>query len=156
MSKSLKILLVCGFCLTRAAIGLADAPPVALELRIILAHNQEKKIDPRLKDLAATLSTLRFSAFELKTATTFNLGEGTTFRTQLPNSAWLEVTTRGLTDERKLRLDIEVKQIKFKTTVAIAAGATLAVGGPAYEAGTLILALTRPAPVNTTTSTSTP
>lgn len=123
----------------------AEAAPVKLNIKVIHAHNKGKKIDPKLKKLAKQFASLRFTAFELKDEASLNLEIGSSGSVQLPGEEWMKITTRSLEDN-KLRLEFVVEKLKFKTTAVIAAGATLAVGGPPFEDGSLILAVTRPKP----------
>ena len=102
------------------------------------------KLDPKLKDLASAFKKLDFTAYELKDEATFNLEMNSTGRMQLPSQDWMTIKTLGTVGPNdKLRLQLEVKKLKFKTTVAIDPGATLAVGGPPFQDGALILAVTR-------------
>ncbi len=122
----------------------AAANTASLQLKVIHAHNRGKVVDPRLSALAKEFARLSFTSYELKDEAAFNLDIGASFRMQLPSKAWMVIHARELTADGKLRLDIDVQQLKFKTTVVIAEGATLAVGGPQHDGGTLILALTWP------------
>jgi hypothetical protein len=121
----------------------AQAAGHKLVVRIIHAHNKGQSVDAKIKDLAKDLAQLKFSSYELKDEATFDLDTGAVGRMQLPSKRWMTVTPLVLESDGKLKLDFEVKELKFKTTVGLAAGATLAVGGPAYEDGALILAVTR-------------
>ena len=138
--------------LVTASSGRAQSGPASLpvDLRVIYAHNDGTEVDARIKDLLPTFASLRFSAYVLKSQGEFSLSPGTSVRAQLPDATMLEIATRSINAAGQLRLDIEIKKIKFKTTVAIAPGATLAVGGPPYEKCSLIFALTRPGLAPTT------
>ncbi len=136
---------VVALALALMAARVAEAAPVRLNLKIIHAHNKGKQIDPKLKKLVKQFASLRFSAFELKDEANFNLEIGASGSMQLPGGEWMKINTQSLHDD-KLRLELVVDKLKFKTTVTIASGATLAVGGPAFEDGSLILAITRPKP----------
>jgi hypothetical protein len=121
----------------------AEAAPVKLEIKVIHAHNQGTEIDPKLVKLVKQFASLRFSSFQLKDEASFNLEIGASGRLQLPGGEWMRLNAKSLEAE-KLRLELAVKKLRFKSTVVIADGATLAVGGPAFEDGALILAVTRP------------
>jgi hypothetical protein len=116
-----------------------------LEIRVVHAHKNNAKVDPRVKDLLVELPLLqkKFSGFELKDSATFKLIEGAAGRMQLPNGKWMNVFSQGET-AKKLRIKVEVKELKFSATASIDRGATLAVGGPPYKDGSLILVMTRP------------
>ncbi|MBI3178110.1 MAG: hypothetical protein HYZ27_00525, partial [Deltaproteobacteria bacterium] len=113
----------------------AAAAPVALNIRVIHAHNKSKEIDAKLKDLAKDLAKLAFTGYALKDQATFNLDAGAAGRMQLPDGEWMTVRAQELTKDGSLRLDLSVDKLKFKSTVTIAAGATLAVGGPPFDSG---------------------
>jgi hypothetical protein len=125
---------------------MAAAEPVHLDVKVIYAHNKTTGIDPKLKKLAKDLSSLKFTAYELKDEAALQLELGSTGRVQLPTKEWLSVRPRELADDGKLRVDLEIEKIKLKTTSTIAKDGTLAIGGPAYQDGTLILAISRAAP----------
>lgn len=131
------------FMLVIAGTGVAHAEPVQLGVKIIYAHNKATGIDPKLKKLAKDLSSLKFTAYELKDEAALALELGATGRVQLPTKEWLLVRPREIDQHDKLRVDLEIEKIKLKTTSTIAKDGTLAIGGPAYQDGTLILAITR-------------
>ena len=58
----------------------------------------------------------------------------------------MSVVAKELGADGKLKLDLTVDKLRFKSTVSIDPGATLAVGGPAQQEGALLLAITRPKP----------
>jgi hypothetical protein len=121
----------------------AHAAGHKLAIRVVHASNVSQKVDAKLQDLAKELAALKFTSFELKDEATFELENGAVGRMQLPSKQWMTVTPLGLSADGKLKIDLAVKDLKFKTTVALGPGATLAVGGPAYQEGALILAVTR-------------
>ncbi len=125
------------------AVPALAADPVALGVKVIYAHNKATGIDPKLKKLAKDLSSLKFTAYELKDEAQLSLELGSTGRVQLPTKEWLFVKPRDIDQWGKLRVDLEVEKIKLKTTSIIAKDGTLAIGGPAYQDGTLILAISR-------------
>ena len=83
-------------------------------------------------------------SFELKDEIHLNVAVPSTTRVQLPISTWMSVRARDMVEDNKLRVDFEVEKFEFKATASIAPGATLAVGGPPFQDGWLILAVTRP------------
>ncbi|HSI02909.1 MAG: hypothetical protein ACAI38_00220 [Myxococcota bacterium] len=121
------------------------AEPVTLGVKVIYAHNKATGIDPKLKKLAKDLSSLKFTAYELKDEAQLSLELGATGRVQLPTKEWLFVKPRDIDQYGKLRVDLEIEKIKLKTTSIIAKDGTLAIGGPAFQDGTLILAISREA-----------
>lgn len=124
-------------------VGTTYAAPLPIKVRTIYAHKQSNHIDERVKDLVREFK-LPFTAYELKDEVSFVLERGSSGRLQLPNGEWMSVTAKDLSADGKLRIDFAVDKLKFKTTAMIGAGATLAVGGPPFSEGTLILAVSRP------------
>lgn len=118
-------------------------PSRALGIQVIYATNHGQTIDPRLRPLVGELGSLKFTSYQLRDEATFRLEPGSAGRLQLPNQSWLSLTDRGMAEDGKLRLEIAVPELQFKTTVALANGATVAVGGPPFADGALILAVTR-------------
>lgn len=126
-----------------SAPGLVSAAlPVTLDVKIIHAHNRSKEIDPRIAGIVKDLGALKFTGYDLKDQATFTLEPKWVGRMRLPSGPTLTLTPLDLSDD-KLRLELEIKDLKFKTVVTIAKGATLAIGGPPYDQGALILAITR-------------
>lgn len=134
--------LVVAFLVLLASPAVAEATEVPLTITIIHARKGPANIDPKLKGLVKDFKGLPFSSYELKDEATFKLELGSRGRLQLPSGAWLAVVPKNLKGDT-LRLAIAIKDYKFRTTVAIQPGKTLAVGGPPYEGGALILAVTR-------------
>jgi hypothetical protein len=124
--------------------GAAQAAPQPLNIKVIQAHNNSKSIDPRLEKLVKEWKHLSFTAYELKDEAEFNLDIGSVGRMQIPNGEWMSIVAQELAPDGKLKLELTVEKLKFKVVVSIAAGATLAVGGPAVNQGALILAVSRP------------
>jgi hypothetical protein len=122
----------------------AFAAQVRLDIKVIYATNSSVGIDAKLKKLAREFSSLKFTSYELKDESTLVLDVGTAGRMQLPTKDWLMLRPREIVDD-KLRLDLEIEKMKLKTTSTIARDGTLAIGGPAYKDGTLIIAITRDA-----------
>ncbi len=137
-------------CFTVAMLALvtwarsASAAPVELELRVIHAHNNNKTVDSKLDDLKKHLAKLSFTGYALKDEAIFSLELATAGRMQLPNKEWMVIRPETMDADGKLRLELSVEKLKFKTTVTIAPGGTLVVGGPSFENGALILAVRRP------------
>lgn len=114
-----------------------------LLVRVIYAHNQRTHVDKELKKLVESFPKKDFSAFELRDHATFQMALHSRSRMQLPNKKWMSITALDVSAEGKIRIRLESKALKFKTVVSIAKGGTVAVGGPKFENGVLILAVTR-------------
>ncbi len=119
----------------------AAASEVPLGIKVIHATKGKNSVDAKLKGLVKDFKGLPFSSYALLDEATFKIEQGSTGRMQLPNKAWMTLQPQDLRDG-KLRLDLEIKDLKFKTTVVIPKGKTIAVGGPRYDGGAMILAVT--------------
>jgi hypothetical protein len=128
--------------LLAAPLVASAATPVTLDVKIIHAHNKSTQIDPRIAAIVKDLGALKFTGYDLKDQATFTLEPKSVGRMRLPSGAWLTLTPLDFSDD-KLRLELEIKDLRFKTVVTINKGATLAIGGPPYDQGALILAVTR-------------
>lgn len=141
--RSRRVTALCG-ALAAWGIGASAqaAPVLPLDIKIIYAHNDNREVDPRIATLVKDFGALKFTGYQLKDQTTVRLELEQAGRLRLPSGSWMTLTAFEVSDE-KARLELEVKELKFKTTVTLIKGATLAVGGPPYENGALILAVAR-------------
>lgn len=133
---------VLSFALTWTAAG-ASALAGSLEVKVVHATRSGVGVDAELGELARDLKKLNFTSFKVLERSRLQVKRGTTSRFKLPNGLWMEIAPQEMSDEGVWRLQISSQKIKFKSVVAIDAGGTVAVGGPAYKGGALILALTR-------------
>ncbi|MEM6732175.1 MAG: hypothetical protein AAF658_11510 [Myxococcota bacterium] len=140
-----RLLSVAGALGVLALAGNAKAAQVPLAIKVIHATKDGKTVDPKLKGLVKDFKGLAFTNYSLLDEATFTIELGSTGRMQLPSKAWMTVVPVELKGD-KLKLEIGIKEHKFKTKVTIKEGATLAVGGPKYDRGVLILAVTRKKP----------
>ena len=115
-----------------------------LSVQVIYASADASAVDPKLEKLAKQLAALKFKSYRLKDQARFALEIGSSGRMQLPGGEWMELRALDVVaDEQMLRVVLAVKKLDFEATVSIAPGATVVVRGPPFEAGTLILAVTR-------------
>jgi len=119
------------------------AAPVELDVKIIRAHNRGKELDAKLQALAPELAKRGSTGYTLEDEAVLGLELGSVGRLQLAGAAWLVVKPLVRDADGKLELELSIDELKFETTVAIAPGATLVVGGPAYEGGELLVAVSR-------------
>jgi hypothetical protein len=132
--------------LTFAGSGRAEASQVSLKIQVIYAHNDSDRVDPKLVELAKTkpFSKLKFTAYELKSEVPLRLGIGAAGSVELPNKRWMKVRATKMMPDGNVRIEFSVDKPEFRATAVISPGSTLAVGGPKYGAGSLILAVERP------------
>ena len=121
----------------------SDASDCELRVQVVYAQEEGHAVDARLRGLAEELSTLPFKSYHLRDEATFRLEPGGSGRLQLPNQAWLKLTERGASDDGKMHVDIAVPEMQFRASVGLKSGATVAVGGTPFAAGTLILTISR-------------
>jgi hypothetical protein len=134
----------CGFLIiSNLFFSNAIAATIPLDIKIIYAHNEAIRVDSKIKNLVKDFGKIKFSAFDLKNETTLNCELTKEQFIQLPNNEKLRITAQEITSDNKLRLEIFIEALKFKTVVSIDPLATVAVGGPLYESGVLILAISR-------------
>jgi hypothetical protein len=129
-----------------AGIAACQARPAPTERRlgvqVIYASHEATGTDPRLRAVIKGLGSLRYESYQLRDEATFSLETGSAGRMQLPSQSWLSLRPRGLSEDGRLRLELEVDDWQLKSTLALSPGATVAVGGPPFGDGALILAVT--------------
>ena len=118
----------------------------SLSVKVIHATKSGVEIDPEIKSLARDFSQLKFTSFKIVDKARINVAIGGSSKFQLPNGLWMKVTLLSVDKDGGMRLQIAAKKLKFKSTIAIKLGGTVAVGGPSYKGGALIFALSRTKP----------
>ena len=116
---------------------------ITLDIQVIHASHQGKQVDAKLKKLVQGFSNLDFTAYALKDEMKIDVQLGASTRVQLPNKMWMQVQANASKQPGMIQLGISSERPKFKTKVNIRPGATIAVGGPPFEKGSLIFAITR-------------
>ena len=120
-----------------------EAAEHALKIQIIHATKSGKAVDPELRSLVRDFSQLKFSSFRIIDRAQIKVAVGATSKFQLPNGLWMDVALKELDRAGGLRLNVSAQKLKFKSTIAIKPGGTVAVGGPLYKGGALIFTLSR-------------
>ena len=116
---------------------------ITLDIQVIHASHQGKQVDAKLKKLVEGFGNLDFTSYILKDEMKIDVQMGASTRVQLPNKMWMQVQASASKQPGMVQLGISSDKPKFKTKVNIRSGATIAVGGPPYERGSLIFAITR-------------
>lgn len=122
---------------------------VSLRVQVIYAANEPGGVDSRLGGLAADLQrTFRYSMYQLLEAPqgTAALNQG--WRAALPGDRWLEIVPTAI-QEGQYTLAVRVLgsggKTLVNTVVRLRRGNTVLVGGgPPYQKGVLIIAITVP------------
>jgi len=122
----------------------AAAEAFDIEVRIILASNADKGIDSRLLDLTKDLQTLNYMSFEQLDTVGLSLEKGKTGKVSLPGGRVMELTPEAF---EKGKVNLQVKILEkgssiLTTRLRIANHGTVLLGGPSYNLGFLVLALT--------------
>jgi len=115
----------------------------SLKVKIIHATKTGVEVDAEIKSLANDFSQLNFTSFKVIDKAKIDVAIGGSSKFQLPNGLWMKVTLLRVDKDGGMRLKIVAKKLKFKSTIAIKPGGTVAVGGPSYKDGALIFALSR-------------
>lgn len=116
---------------------------IQLDIQVIHATRGAPHIDVGLEKLVQSFSSLDFTAYRLKDEMKIEVRLGSSTRVQLPNGMWMQVQAKASKQPGMLQLGISADKPKFKTTVNVKKGATIAVGGPPFEQGSLIFSITR-------------
>ncbi len=143
----------------QSVIGPAPVPPpvasakVTITVRVIEARQPgPKSLDPRLSDLEKKLAHFNFAQFQLLEEKKFELDMHTPGTMDLPGNRHLTVTPRRMDGAEKIKVHLELvggqsQHTRYlHTDYAVQRGATLLVGGPKTEEGTLFIALRHDAP----------
>ncbi len=131
--------ILCIFTLTPFAFGAR----AQIGVRVILASQQGKVVDPHLQDIQKSLDTLNYSSYKLLHEEVFFLAKGETG--QLILTGKRELNFKLLQEKAgEVEIAIEILQgskVIFKTTARLKQGGNLLIGGPRHEDGVLILAI---------------
>ena len=120
-----------------------EAAEHVLKVQIIHATKSGTAVDAELRPLVRDFSRLEFSSFRVIDRALIKVAVGGNSKFQLPNGIWMDVVLKELDLDGGLRLKISAQKLKFKSTIAIKPGGTVAVGGPVYKGGALIFTLRR-------------
>ncbi|MFH1812001.1 MAG: hypothetical protein ABIJ09_24900 [Pseudomonadota bacterium] len=114
-----------------------------MEIRVISAQPGTATIDPALKSYQRDLQAMPYKSFKLLDAHSKTLRKGETVSMQFPGESnrFMKVKANGQKDG-KLSFSIAIDELRFRTSVRIPDNGTLIVGGPKYENGVILLAVT--------------
>jgi hypothetical protein len=119
---------------------------VELKVRIVYGHNRATALDPKLNDLFGLLKNLAYHAFELKQEDSLHLQvDGDEVSHTGPSGRHIVVTAKSYQKKKRqaqIRIELEIPELKFRTKASVMEGATLVIGGPKFEDGVLLFALT--------------
>ncbi len=122
----------------------AQADVFNTEVRIILASNSDQGFDPRLLDLKKDLLALNYMSFQLLDQTGISLEKGKAGKIKIPGKRILKLTPSDFS-KGKIEMEVLIKEGKstlLKTRIRIENHGTVMIGGPPYETGFLVLAVT--------------
>ena len=119
---------------------------VSIRVQIIYADNEPGGVDSRLGGLAAELQkTFRYLKYELLDSPQGSAVLNQRWRTNLPGDRQLEITPTAIQGGQyslTVRVLSSTGQAMVNTGVRLRSGATVLVGGPSYQKGVLIIAIT--------------
>jgi len=119
---------------------------VSLRVQVIYAANEPGGVDSRLGGLAAELQkTFRYSKYELLDSPQGSAALNQSWRANLPGDRRLEITPTAIQGGQyslTVRVLSSSGQAMVNTGVRLRSGATVLVGGPSYQKGVLIIAIT--------------
>jgi len=128
-----------------AAASLPASPPVTVELRVRTAVGSKKgtELDPRLSDLFGSLKEMAYTHYQMTDDHPLSIELNGQAKVMLPGGRTLVVSPKEYSAKGRprVRVGIEIPELKFKTRVWIGAGGTLVVGGPKIEDGVLLFAV---------------
>lgn len=116
-------------------------PIVRIDVKTILASNNGRDTDPRLKGLVRELkSVFRYSSYQLLSQDRANLRMNRSERISLPGGRMMSITLKGLSGRRAtLLLEIyKRKEQIFQTVIQLRNQSSVTVGGPEYRGGYLL------------------
>ena len=116
-------------------------PIVRIDVKTILASNNGRDTDPRLKGLVRELkSVFRYSSYQLLSQDRANLRMNRSERISLPGGRMMSITLKGLSGRRATLL-LEIYRRKeqiFQTVIQLRNQSSVTVGGPEYRGGYLL------------------
>jgi hypothetical protein len=126
----------------------AGADAVRLGVDVIYASNEGQRVDPSLAGVERQLRTFRYSSFRRLGSHQLVRSIGQQGTIPLPGGRTLLLAPQGVSGGSVvLLLSIQGGgRAPFNTELKLANGGTILVGGPAHEAGVLILAVTAASP----------
>jgi hypothetical protein len=122
----------------------AHAQVFNTEVRIILASNSDQGFDPRLLDLKKDLLALNYMSFQLLDQSGLSLQKGKAGKIDIPGKRILKLTPTDFS-QGKIEMEVLIQEGKsnlLKTRIRIENHGTVMIGGPPYETGFLVLAVT--------------
>ena len=126
------------------AVGRAadPAPPVTVDVGIVLASQEGATVDPALSSIQGKLrSMFNYTSYRMLERKQRSLHVGELWEYDLPGNRTMRVTpspSRGT----KVRLAVEIREggkNLLATTLGLSRGGMVLVGGPPYRKGVLIL-----------------
>jgi hypothetical protein len=118
--------------------------PVDIEVKTVLASSEGNTLDPRLSEMADELKNLfRYTSYRLLGSNRLTLQPSQTGELSLPGNRRLQITHRGI---RNQRVELRLKMFKnrksvFETNIRQNNRSSLIVGGPRYENGYLLFSI---------------
>ena len=117
--------------------------PVRVEMTVVHATNQHKRVDPRLRSVMKNLRFMKFTGFDLLNTEErgLRLGEEVTMPLVKGREVRIRLVSR---DAEKSTLRVRVFQRgaqQMDTTISVHRNRSFIIAGPKYQGGVLILPL---------------
>ncbi len=138
--RSLLVLLILMAVLCSPAYVRA-APSVKIEVKTILASQENDFIDPKLKGLTGELqSVFKYSSYRLLGQDRVNLNGAKSGTVSLPGDRKMKIILKGISGNRAT-LDLAIssgnRQV-FQSVIQLLNGKSVTVGGPQHQGGYLL------------------
>jgi hypothetical protein len=119
--------------------------PIMVELRVrtVVGNKKGTELDPHLSDLFGSLKNLNYSHYQMADERELTVELGAQAKVALPGGHVLVLSPKEYNPKGRprVRVRIEIPELKFNTRAWIGAGGTLVVGGPKIEDGVLLFAV---------------
>lgn len=134
--RQIVMLLTCVSCTPPAS-----KREVRLAVQVLYGDPQGRDNDGRSRQILASLPEVPHGAYTLRDEAMFHLEPHTAGRLQLPDRTWLNLTPEAITPSGDARLTVEMSGVQLRASVLMAVGSTLAIGGPPFGRGHIVVAV---------------
>ncbi|RMG11510.1 MAG: hypothetical protein D6729_17855 [Deltaproteobacteria bacterium] len=115
---------------------------VSIQVTVVHASHAGKRVDPALKDLQRQLEDFGFTSYVLEDQRKLTLKLKAPGEVPLPGGRVLTVTPVAREPDGRLKIRVAIGPKKIlDTTVIVEPGGTFIIGGPKYEGGVLMIAV---------------
>lgn len=116
----------------------AGAQTASVEVMVVQASKQEGPTDPRIGPLRKQFADFAYRSFQVLSQQQVDVTEGGTQTVSIPGGKTLTIRFTKRDKDGKARLALEIPAV-VKSTVSLAPGGTVMLGGPAMPHGPGVL-----------------